>query len=266
MNVEIGAECRAIPRKGIHKYDFCCSASPAGMSLTKLFQGLFSFFYSVGQTWQANTKFNRISNLQRAGRWDESLFCGCFLLCCFSIFLKNLLRCFQEVNFIIYWTFLCVFPSWRRSQRKISEKCTTTTDFAALQNLAHMTSLTTSPRSLQMATGAALSYTATCVMFMMRADPLGGQVGGGWALEIKSFLGPVKWHWADRRVPFRAQKTRNFQGPTPPTCPNNDSARIKNHYVQGRINHRCIGSFMYKSSRLTLRGCKGYLREVSGPI
>jgi hypothetical protein len=27
-------------------------------------------------------------------------------------------------------------------------------------------------------------------------------VGEGWALEIESFLGPVKWHRADRRVPF----------------------------------------------------------------
>ncbi len=40
----------------------------------------------------------------------------------------------------------------------------------------------------------------------MRADTLRGQVGGGWALEMESFLGPVKWHWADRRVPFGAQK------------------------------------------------------------
>jgi hypothetical protein len=43
------------------------------------------------------------------------------------------------------------------------------------------------------------------VMFMMRADPLRRQVGGGWALEIETFLGPVKWHRAVRRVPFGAQ-------------------------------------------------------------
>jgi hypothetical protein len=52
-------------------------------------------------------------------------------------------------------------------------------------------------------------------MFLMRADPLRGRVGGGWALEIETFLGPVKWHWAIRRVPFGAQKRRDFQGPTP---------------------------------------------------
>jgi hypothetical protein len=42
-------------------------------------------------------------------------------------------------------------------------------------------------------------------MFWMRAYPLLGQVGGGWAPEFESFLGPVKWHRADRRVPFGAQ-------------------------------------------------------------
>ncbi len=49
-------------------------------------------------------------------------------------------------------------------------------------------------------------YTAPCIMFWMRAYPLGGEVGGGWALEFESFLGPVKWHRADRRVPFGAPK------------------------------------------------------------
>jgi hypothetical protein len=41
-------------------------------------------------------------------------------------------------------------------------------------------------------------------MFWMCAYPLQGEVGGGWALEFSSFLGPVKWHLADRRVPFEA--------------------------------------------------------------
>jgi hypothetical protein len=43
---------------------------------------------------------------------------------------------------------------------------------------------------------------------LMRADPLRVQVGArGWTLEIESLLGPVKWHRANRRVPFGAQKT-----------------------------------------------------------
>ena len=52
-------------------------------------------------------------------------------------------------------------------------------------------------------------YTAPCIMFLMQADTLCGQMGGGWALEIESFLDPVKWHQADRQVPFGAQKTRD---------------------------------------------------------
>jgi hypothetical protein len=53
-------------------------------------------------------------------------------------------------------------------------------------------------------------YTAPCIMFLMRADTFRGQVGGDWALEVESFLGPVKWHRADRRVPFGAQKNSSF--------------------------------------------------------
>jgi hypothetical protein len=43
-------------------------------------------------------------------------------------------------------------------------------------------------------------------MFLIRSDTLRGQVGAGCALEIETFLGPVKWHRAKRRVPFGAQK------------------------------------------------------------
>ncbi len=86
-------------------------------------------------------------------------------------------------------------------------------------------------------------------MFLLRADPLRGQVGGGWALEIKSFLGPVKWHRADRRVPFGAQ--------------------IQYHYIRGCIYRRCIGSFMYKSPWVTLTGCKkggGFRVHTTPPV
>jgi hypothetical protein len=49
----------------------------------------------------------------------------------------------------------------------------------------------------------------------VRADPLLGPVGGGWALEISSFLG-LKWHSPIGLMPFhRAQKTLDFQGPAP---------------------------------------------------
>jgi hypothetical protein len=76
-------------------------------------------------------------------------------------------------------------------------------------------------------------YTAPCIMFWMRAYPLRGQVGEGWALELENFLGPVKWHRDDRRVPFGAQKTRDIQGPTPSHLPHG-YARIQN------IMHRAV--------------------------
>ncbi len=45
-------------------------------------------------------------------------------------------------------------------------------------------------------------------MFWMHAYPLLGQVRGGWALELSSFLGP-KWHTPFGSMPFdRAQKTQ----------------------------------------------------------
>ncbi len=55
---------------------------------------------------------------------------------------------------------------------------------------------------------APVIYTRPCIMFWRRGYTLRGEFGGGWALEFPSFLGPVKWHRADRRVPFGAQKTR----------------------------------------------------------
>jgi hypothetical protein len=51
---------------------------------------------------------------------------------------------------------------------------------------------------------APMINTAMCITFWMRAYPLPGEVGGGWALEFSSFLGPVKWHRANRRVRFRS--------------------------------------------------------------
>jgi hypothetical protein len=39
---------------------------------------------------------------------------------------------------------------------------------------------------------APMIYTASRIIFWMRAYPLRGKVGGGWALEFSNFLGPVK--------------------------------------------------------------------------
>jgi hypothetical protein len=57
-------------------------------------------------------------------------------------------------------------------------------------------------------------YMVLHVMLLTKVNPFRGQKGGGWAREIETFLGPVKWHLAIRRVPFGAQRSRDFQGPT----------------------------------------------------
>ncbi len=64
----------------------------------------------------------------------------------------------------------------------------------------------------QLAIYGSMIDTALYVMVLMQAIHY---ERGGWALEIKNFLGPVKRHRAIRRVPFGAQKSQDFQGPTP---------------------------------------------------
>ncbi len=55
-------------------------------------------------------------------------------------------------------------------------------------------------------------------MFWMLAYPLGGQVGGGWALEIGSFLG-FKW---------QGPKNSPFPGPNPLPLARNGYASTPN--------------------------------------
>jgi hypothetical protein len=64
-------------------------------------------------------------------------------------------------------------------------------------------------------------------MLLMQADTLRGQVGGGWALDIETFLGPEKLHRAVRRVPLGPKIVEIFRAQLPPTCPSNRFARIK---------------------------------------
>ncbi len=47
---------------------------------------------------------------------------------------------------------------------------------------------------------APVIYTRPCIMFWRRGYTLRGEVGKSWALEFPSFLGPVKWHRADRQL------------------------------------------------------------------
>ncbi len=70
-----------------------------------------------------------------------------------------------------------------------------------------------------LAINAPMIYTALCVLFFMRADPLWGQVGGGWALEIESFLGPVKWHRDDRQYHLGPKKVEISRTHSPQSFP-----------------------------------------------
>ncbi len=53
---------------------------------------------------------------------------------------------------------------------------------------------------------------------------------------------------------FGLKKVEISRAQPPPTCPSNGFVHIKKNYWQGHINHRCIGSFMYKSSHGSLQG------------
>jgi hypothetical protein len=72
-----------------------------------------------------------------------------------------------------------------------------------LQLVAHSLRVGQILFAVNVAIYAPMIYTASYIMFLMQKDPFRGQVGGGWALEIETFLGPVKWH--------RAQKSRVSQ-------------------------------------------------------
>jgi hypothetical protein len=57
-----------------------------------------------------------------------------------------------------------------------------------------------------LAINAPMIYTAPCVgAFDAGSLHCEGKWEGDWALEIETFLGPVKRHRADRRVPFGAR-------------------------------------------------------------
>ncbi len=69
--------------------------------------------------------------------------------------------------------------------------------------------------------------TALYLLLLMRANLLQGQGGGGWSLEILTFLGP-KWQSPNGSMSFhRAQKVSISRAQSPPTCPRNGFAHIK---------------------------------------
>jgi hypothetical protein len=90
-------------------------------------------------------------------------------------------------------------------------------------------------------------YTAPYELLLMRANPLRGQVGGGWALEVDTLLGPVKWHRAVRRACCLEPENLRLLGPDPLPLAQVMDFPASKHNVQGNINQRSIGSFMYMS-------------------
>jgi hypothetical protein len=93
-------------------------------------------------------------------------------------------------------------------------------------------------------------YTDPSVMFLMRAASFTRASGRGLCPGNREFFGPCEM--ASRQQCHVGPK--NSMAQPPPTCPSNGSAWIKNNYVQGFINHRCTGSFMYMSPQVTLKG------------
>ncbi len=59
-------------------------------------------------------------------------------------------------------------------------------------------------------------------------------MGGGWALEIETFLGPGKWHRADRGLPFGVQKVEISRPNLLPLAQVMDAASNKS------ITHRVV--------------------------
>ena len=55
---------------------------------------------------------------------------------------------------------------------------------------------------------APVIYTRPCIMFWRRGYTLRGEVGGGWALEFPSFLGPANNEIV--QIQIRSQKMLNL--------------------------------------------------------
>jgi hypothetical protein len=62
-------------------------------------------------------------------------------------------------------------------------------------------------------------HTDPYLTLLMLAIQLRWQVGGGSALEIETFLGPLNWHQAVRRVLFGAQNVEISRAHPPSHLP-----------------------------------------------
>jgi hypothetical protein len=87
-------------------------------------------------------------------------------------------------------------------------------------------------------------YTALCIMFWMRVYPYLGKVGGVWALEFSSFLGP-KWQSSIARCHFTGpKKLQKIPGPNPLPLPLVMDMHASKTLCTGLYNHICINSYL----------------------
>jgi hypothetical protein len=70
-------------------------------------------------------------------------------------------------------------------------------------------------------------YKAQYIKLLMRENPLRGHVGGGWALDSETFLGPVKSIKPSSECHLGPKKVGISRVQLPTTFPNNGFARIK---------------------------------------
>ncbi len=113
-------------------------------------------------------------------------------------------------------------------------------------------------------------YTAPCLMLLLQGASITWASGRGLPIgPLKSRvygIDPIgECHLGPEKLETRARP--------PPTCPSNGCCPHKKHYTWGRINHRSIGGFMYKSSpyrglcvHTSIIHVHTSMREVSGPI
>jgi hypothetical protein len=81
---------------------------------------------------------------------------------------------------------------------------------------------------------APMIYTAPCVMLLIRAASITRASGRGLGPGNQDFSGPVKWHQADRQVPFGAKKVEISRANSLPLAQVMDAACIKT------IMHRAV--------------------------
>jgi hypothetical protein len=99
-------------------------------------------------------------------------------------------------------------------------------------------------------TYAPMIYMSLCVMLLMRAASIAWASGRGLGAGNLRFFGPqmALAYWPGTI----SQGPKNRVGPKisisraqpPPTCPRNGCCPHQKHYAPGRINHRCINTYL----------------------